>query len=168
MAEQEKNTKTERKNYSSGSARRKGRETALFGLFAFEMSGNIDKSEVFDNIRYLIENDPADFAGWKEESFVFGKRVFDSVLDNLVKIDGLITEVSENWNFKRVTAVDRNILRIGTAEIVLFDDIPDKVAINEAIELAKLYSTEKSGTFVNGILDPIAFKKKEKSGNGKN
>jgi transcription antitermination factor NusB len=57
---------------------------------------------------------------------------------------------------ERMAVIDRNLLRMGTAEILLLDDVPDKVAINEAIEIAKRFSTENSGRFVNGILDKVA------------
>jgi transcription antitermination factor NusB len=69
--------------------------------------------------------------------------------------------VAENWDLSRMAAFDRNLLRLGTAEILFFDDVPDKVAINEAIEIAKRFSTENSGRFVNGILDKVARMKRD-------
>ena len=71
------------------------------------------------------------------------------------ELDALIREAATNWELERMAAVDRNALRIGCYELLHDDDIPMKVAINEAIELAKRYSTEASGAFVNGILDRI-------------
>jgi N utilization substance protein B len=71
------------------------------------------------------------------------------------KIDQLIVRRSEKWDFARIAIVDKLILRIAIAELLFFDDIPPKVTINEAIEIAKRYSTDNSSRFVNGVLDGI-------------
>jgi N utilization substance protein B len=84
----------------------------------------------------------------------------NQTLENIGKIDKIIGGVAENWDLSRMAALDRSILRLGTAEIVL-SDVPAKVAINEAIEIAKRFSTEDSGRFVNGILDRVARMKSE-------
>ena len=78
------------------------------------------------------------------------------VLDRMKDIDGEIERSAEHWKINRMALVDRNILRLGTCEILHFDDIPSKVAINEAIELAKRYGDSESPKFVNGILDKVA------------
>ena len=70
-------------------------------------------------------------------------------------IDLLLTEAAQNWGLMRMATIDRNALRIGCYEMLHEPEVPTKVAINEAIELAKRYSTEQSGAFVNGILDRI-------------
>ena len=67
----------------------------------------------------------------------------------------MITEVAENWRLDRMAAIDRNILRLGAFEMLFDDGVPAKVAINEALELAKRYSTAQSSRFVNGILDRL-------------
>lgn len=82
-------------------------------------------------------------------SLVEGVRVHQE------KIDEAIKQVAENWRLDRMAAIDRNILRLGAFEILHRDDIPAKIAINEAIELAKRYSTAQSSRFVNGILDKL-------------
>ncbi|MBI5359685.1 MAG: transcription antitermination factor NusB [Planctomycetes bacterium] len=74
-------------------------------------------------------------------------------------LDRLINNVAKNWELSRMAIIDRNILRLATYELVFDDSIPPAVAINEAIELAKLFSTSNSGAFVNGILDEIKIKK---------
>jgi transcription antitermination factor NusB len=89
-----------------------------------------------------------------------GNIILVSKLENIAKIDKIIGEVAENWDLSRMAALDRSILRLGTAEI-LYSDVPAKVAINEAIEIAKRFSTEDSGRFVNGILDRVAGMKSE-------
>jgi transcription antitermination protein NusB len=72
------------------------------------------------------------------------------------EIDELITSASKNWRIDRMSRVDRNILRLGTCELVAFRDVPLKVVINEAVELAKRFGTAESSAFVNGVLDRIA------------
>jgi N utilization substance protein B len=78
------------------------------------------------------------------------------------EFDKLIKEKLENWDLRRVAIVDKVILRMAVAEIIHFDDIPPEVSINEAIELAKKYSTAGSGKFINGLLDAIYRKNKKK------
>ena len=74
------------------------------------------------------------------------------------QIDAKIEEVAKNWQLKRMAALDRNILRLSTYELLHREDVPPLVTINEAIELAKKFSTKNSGPFVNGILDNIRLK----------
>ncbi len=85
----------------------------------------------------------------------FAGELVHGVLDRSREIDERIRAVAENWDLARMATIDRNILRLGTYELLYRDDIPPKVSINEAVELAKRYSTAESGTFVNGILDRI-------------
>jgi N utilization substance protein B len=89
------------------------------------------------------------------EAAEYVKKVVDGVLDHRAEVDGLLSEAAQNWGLLRMAAVDRNVLRIGCYEMLYEPEVPTKVAINEAIELAKRYSTEQSGAFVNGILDRI-------------
>ncbi len=77
------------------------------------------------------------------------------VLSHLQEIDQLIERFSENWRLSRMSLIDRNILRMAVFELLHCNDIPPKVALNEAIELGKEYGSEDSGSFVNGILDRI-------------
>jgi N utilization substance protein B len=74
---------------------------------------------------------------------------------HLEELDALIVRFSEHWRLERMTAVDRNILRLGAYELLFQPDVPPKVAINEAVELAKRYGSENSGAFVNGLLDRL-------------
>ena len=88
-----------------------------------------------------------------------GRRFCDELLQGWMQhreaIDEVIAKNARNFEFKRLSAVDRNVLRIACHEILFRTDIPAPVAINEAIEIAKKYSTEDSGKFVNGVLDNI-------------
>ena len=85
----------------------------------------------------------------------FARELVLGTIEHLADIDERIRSVAENWDLARMAVVDRNVLRLGTYELVYREDIPGKVAINEAVELAKRYGTAESGTFVNGILDRI-------------
>lgn len=85
----------------------------------------------------------------------FATALVEGTLKNLPQIDSLIVKHARNWDIHRMASIDRNILRQASFEILYLPDIPINVIINEAIELAKKYSTEESGKFVNGILDKI-------------
>ena len=85
--------------------------------------------------------------------------------------DDLIMKLAENWDFSRITPIDKAVLRMGIAELLYFPDIPTRVTINEAIEIVKMFSTDKSGVFINGMLDAAVDRLKEenrldKSGRG--
>jgi N utilization substance protein B len=90
----------------------------------------------------------------------FALALFARTFDNIEAMDRVIARVAENWDLERMAAIDRNTLRLAAAELLL-GDVPAKVAINEAIEIAKKFSTENSGGFVNGILDKIARMRSE-------
>ncbi len=92
---------------------------------------------------------------------LFIQSLIKQVLEHEEKIDELIKEKLEHWDFKRLNSVDRVILRMGVCEMLYFPDIPLKVSIDEAIELAKKFSSGDAGKFVNGILDAIAKSNKE-------
>jgi len=89
------------------------------------------------------------------EKYNFASELIDAVLKNQRVIDSMITERIKNWEYDRVAILDKIILRLAIAEILYFPEIPPKVSINEAIELAKLYCSDKSPTFVNGVLDAV-------------
>lgn len=82
-------------------------------------------------------------------------RIVQGVLRHLTEIDSLISKYAEHWEIHRMAAVDRNILRFATYELLYLEEIPPKVAINEAVNIAKKFSQEESGKFVNGLLDKI-------------
>jgi len=136
-------------------SRRKSRELALQALYSKEITGE-PLSKIFFDIR---EANPEA----EEGVFTFMERLAATVSEKEKELDEIIIKQCKNWELDRVAILDKNILRLGIAEILFFDDIPPKVSIDEAIELAKTFSTEKSGIFINGILDPIAFKEKNSS-----
>ncbi len=83
------------------------------------------------------------------------KELVAGVASHLTELDALIVRYSEHWRLERMTAVDRNLLRLAAFELLYQPHIPPKVAINEAVELAKRFGSEASGAFVNGLLDQI-------------
>ena len=85
----------------------------------------------------------------------FTKQIVQGTLANLAQIDNVISKYAQNWQLKRMAVIDRNILRLGSFELLFLADIPPKVSINEAVELAKKYGDVESSKFVNGILDKI-------------
>lgn len=91
----------------------------------------------------------------EEEVKNFTTELVKGVIDNLETIDLKIAEYAANWQLQRMAFVDRNILRMASYELIFRSDIPPKVSINEAVELAKRYSGQEAGKFVNGILDKI-------------
>jgi len=87
----------------------------------------------------------------------FASEIVKGTFENLAKIDALIAEYSDNWEIDRMPVIDRNILRFAIYELLYRDDIPPKVTVDEAVELANRFSTPNSGKFINGILDKIMF-----------
>lgn len=126
--------------------RRRAREIALQVLYQLDISDG-NPEEV---LRLYGEN----FAP-APKALEFCQRLVQGVHKNQAQIDQLIEETSENWRLKRMSFIDRNILRLATFELWKCPDIPFKVTLNEAVELAKKFSTDESGAFINGILDKI-------------
>ena len=139
--------------------RRKAREVALQALYAVEIGGE----ELPSILDYLFSDNDLE-----EETQSFVIELTQKAFSHMGKIDELIGRMAKHWELRRIATVDRNILRLAICEIFWFPDIPPKVSINEAIELAKKYSTRESGRFVNGILDSVAreSRKVEEKGKG--
>ncbi len=98
----------------------------------------------------------AESFSYPEELPEFSRELFYLYLDNRERIDALIRDYADRWSLERMPAVDRNLLRLGITELLYRPDIPSNVTINEYLELAKSFSTEDSGKFVNGVLGSIA------------
>lgn len=126
--------------------RRKARELAVSLLYQLEFHPNrwAESMEVFW-AQHPCSKDSREFAS----SLVMGVR------EKLDQIDSLIQRFTHHWSLKRIAIVERNILRLGIYELLFRDDIPKKVTLNETIEIAKLYGSEDSGKFINGILDRV-------------
>ena len=116
-------------------------------LFTWDFNDKNPKTDFDELIRINFEN----FApGFDDHGFV--KNKIKGIMDNLEKIDAFIIKYATDWPLEQITIIDRNILRIGAYELLFETDIPPKVAINEAIEIAKAFGGESSGKFVNGVL----------------
>jgi len=128
--------------------RRKAREYALQMLFQHEFAGEQSGMEFTE----------AHKPGRKgnEDLNKFARELVTGTLEHLEEIDRLVQESAENWKMDRMAAVDRNILRFAVYEIIYRTDIPTAVTINEALEIAKKYSSIESASFINGLLDKIA------------
>lgn len=86
---------------------------------------------------------------------LFAEPLIRGTVEHLAEIDGKIRDYARNWDLHRMAAVDRNVLRLAIYEMLYRDDIPPVVSINEAVDIAKRFSTDESGRFVNGILDKV-------------
>jgi N utilization substance protein B len=128
--------------------RREGREAAVQLLFHWDLNAQQPLEEAdLDGFWQLRTANQAT----KE----FATRVASGVIAEQVIIDEKITRYTANYELKRISAVDRNILRVAIYEMLFCNDVPPIVAINEAIEIAKKFGTEESGKFVNGVLDRV-------------
>jgi N utilization substance protein B len=122
--------------------RRGARKLALDILYQHELTGT-PVAEILNRYR----SNPA---------YEFAEAVVMGVADHLDELDGLISSHAEDWSIDRMPVLDRNLLRMALFEMLHLDDVPSAVAINEAVELAKIYSTEDSSRFINGILGTVA------------
>lgn len=131
------------------SNRHLGRSIAMQTLFEWDFRGQPTAI-----VPAIIERNLKEIgAGLNDEGFV--ARLVNGVLDNLSQIDTTVTRYAPDWPLDQIAVVDRNILRIGIFEMLHSDETPPKVAINEAIELAKSFGGPASGRFVNGVLGAI-------------
>jgi N utilization substance protein B len=128
--------------------RRKARETALQFLYQLDVRERDDPTVQAAEFwsRHPVDPEARAFA----EQLVLGTK------QNQLKIDELIAQWAEHWDLERMSAVDRNILRAAVYELVWHPEVPPRVAINEAIEIAKKFGTQESSRFINGVLDRIA------------
>jgi N utilization substance protein B len=128
--------------------RRRAREFALQILFQIDITGSEISDKVFSEF----------WEGSHEEDEVkeFTAAIVKTTRENISAIDAAIKKAAEHWVISRMAVIDRNILRAATCELLYRHDIPSSVVIDEALEIAKKYSTEDSAPFINGILDKIA------------
>lgn len=152
------------------STRRVIRIKVLQALYAYEIEKNTSEAskskEYIDTLKVYYPAEAVNDAVKKikidilsdleeKEKYKFASDLMDRVLENVDKLDDTIKEKIENWEFERIALIDKLVLRMGLAELLYFPEIPPKVSINEAIEIAKSFCTNQSGKFVNGILDSI-------------
>lgn len=145
------------------SSRRIVRERVMQALYAYKLAGG-DPQHC---IKTIIRPDLAE----NEANLTFATNLFLRSLDYFDIADEIIANHTQNWEVSRIALIDRLLLVMAICEFLSFEDIPPKVSINEAIEVAKKYSTSRSGKFINGILDAVLLDlqkegKLKKSGRG--
>lgn len=128
-------------------SRRRGREFAMQLLYAVEVG-----KEAFAEALKGLAEDPELPMDARE----YGTRLARKVLESQEDLDARIAAAASNWDLERIAIVDKLIIRCAVAELMYMQDVPLKVAINEAVDIAKKYSTGDSSRFVNGVLDAIA------------
>lgn len=130
------------------SNRHLARTIAMQTLFLWDFKGK--DINVAETLKENFNNFAPDF-----DDNGFAENLLKGVIKNLEEIDNYIIKYATDWPLEQITTVDRNVLRIGVYELIFDKDIPEKVAINEAIEIAKNFGGESSGRFVNGVLGAI-------------
>ena len=133
---------------SKSGTRRKSRELALQMLFQLDMG----KQDI-EQVRKTFWNERRDL---DEKVRSFADNLFRVAAERQAEIDELVERNAEHWRMDRMAAVDRNVLRVGVAELLGFSETPKPVVINEALEIARRFSTPESVTFINGVLDSVA------------
>jgi N utilization substance protein B len=132
------------------SARTKARKRALDILFSADVRGD-DVAIALAAEAKRAASEPA-----REASWLYAREIVDGIIDHRDEIDEQITTHSREWKIERMPAVDRALLRIAVWEILHNDEVPTAVAIDEAVELAKEFSTDDSGAFVHGVLGRVS------------
>lgn len=132
------------------SARSKARKRALDILFQADVRGDTPGVVLAAEAK-RAQSEPA-----REASWLYAREIVDGVIDHADEIDEQIITHSKDWKIDRMPAVDRAVLRIGVWEVLFNDEVPVSVAIDEAVQLVKEYSTDEAGAFVNGVLGRIS------------
>ncbi|MDT0630164.1 transcription antitermination factor NusB [Rubrivirga sp. S365] len=129
------------------SKRRQVRERVLQAIYAYEASE--------DTVEHVIDTLIRPTFGEEKTYLRFAERLFLKSADARAEADVLIDRHIENWDLNRLARTDRYVLWIAIAELLYFEDIPPKVTLNEAVEVARVFGTDKSPAFVNGVLDAV-------------
>lgn len=129
------------------STRREAREHVMKALYAHEQADGNPDQIVYTLIDAPLEEDPS--------TREFAERLFRTTLGTMEEADEIIEKHAKNWEIHRIAVVDRCLLRMATTEFLKFEEIPPKVSVDEALEIAKKYSTPRSSTFVNGVIDAV-------------
>ena len=138
--------------------KRQARIITLQAIYAQELKGSV----LDDTCKFMMDTGIPP----SKDVIKYGKRLSNLVFMYEVEVDKLIKKRSKNWDFDRITLIDKLILRMALVEMIHMDEVPPKVSITEGVEIAKQFSTEDSSSFINGILDAVyneMVKKKEKT-----
>ena len=141
-------------------SRSKARGWALQGLYAWESRKGEPEDAMrilqtlFSTLRVSPQNRP------------YAEVLVRLVATNVQKIDGILLDALTNWRLERLAAIDRNVLRLGVAEMLFVDDVPPRITIREMVQLAEKYGTAESPRFVNGVLDAVMRRVAPEAGSG--
>ncbi len=134
-------------------ARRRARELAFRVVFECEASGD-RRRETAERVLEDVSPEP--------ETAEYTRRIIDAFDRNAVAVESALRACSLRWKLERMAATDRCVLKVGAVEMMYFADVPAKVIINEAVEIARKFGSEESGDFVNGVLDRLAREKRRR------
>lgn len=137
-------------------SRRKAREIILQSLFQLELNGSYDAEMEPEAQLKAIEASMAEGEGLSESALEFAKEVLAAVRQKQAELDEEISQVARGWKVARMGAIDRNILRLAAYELKYAEGMTPGIVINEAVELAKVYGTDDSARFINGVLGALA------------
>ena len=136
--------------------KRIGRELAVEFLYSCEMRSETPRTELFDS---FIETAVTEYQDVESKTMrragEYAAKLYVSVALNQETIDGMLSPLCVNWDWKRIAVVDRCIMRVAVAEMLHFDDVPLVVSIDEAVEIARDFSGSESGNFINGVLNTV-------------
>ena len=138
--------------------KRQARIITLQVIYAHELKG----SDLDDTCAFMLDEGKPPMVN----VIKYGKQLSNLIFQHAIEVDELIKNRSKNWDFDRITLIDKLILRMALVEMMHMDEVPPKVSITEGVEIAKQFSTEDSSSFINGILDAVyneMIKKKEKT-----
>ena len=121
-------------------------------LYSEEMSNKHKTQALFDN---FFKGDNALFENITKAQISYIEKLYKTTIDNKKEVDKIIKNKLKNWDMKRIAAIDKAILRMSISEMLHIDEVPPKVSITEGVEIAKVFSTNDSSSFVNGILDAV-------------
>lgn len=128
-------------------SRRQARELAFRAVYQADVTGETPKH----CLQEILEETPS-----SDEIRLFAATLVDELEEHRDNVDAIVTRTAHNWPLRRMAATDRSVLRVAVVELLHHAETPTRVALDEAIEIAKKYGSETSGSFVNGILDRIA------------
>ena len=133
--------------------RQRARELAFQFLFRYDQDSEVNLTAT------QLEEDfgkHAEHFKTREDSLEFALRLIQNTLKELKTVDAMIKKHAENWRLERLGTIEKSLLRIGTAELLYFKDVPASVTLNEIVELSKNFGEADTPSFINGILDPIS------------
>ena len=136
-------------------SRRKAREAALQALYQFDTGGECSERELDLFFEHFFPGCSAPAVAESFENYRYARRLVEGVLVQIILVDKHLAAASLHWSIERMARVDRNILRIAAYEMLCVAEVPASVAINEAVEIAKRFSSEEAPLFINGVLDQI-------------